>query len=313
MMPSQRPLPIVWTEEQLEKDRKTSRERFVNSILSRGTGEYVAIYNRAVGRMRSVFEKTNDLKDIKENINALTKDEKALFRYVSVPPLSDDDAKTVASYFSDTQGMDANASIALSVMSNYDPLRFEWLGSHRAPSGKEREEAIKWTCGLYAVQRVITKNRNRAGKAQEAAVRAAVEECGYVLDERAGFKLDLLDELPRGRFRKETEVASIDSRGTQTNAKADVPIRLKDGRLMLIECKVSNSEVNSIKRIERETCGKASGWRNSFGQGIILGLVFDGVASQVTLSKAQSDYGEYIFWGHRLDDLKDFLMRCDRS
>lgn len=43
-MPSQRPLPIVWTEEQLEEDRKTSRERFVNSILSRGTGEYVAIY-----------------------------------------------------------------------------------------------------------------------------------------------------------------------------------------------------------------------------------------------------------------------------
>ena len=60
-MPSQRPLPIVWTEQQLEEDRRISRDRFVDGILSRGTDEYVAIYNRAVGRMRSVFEKTNDV------------------------------------------------------------------------------------------------------------------------------------------------------------------------------------------------------------------------------------------------------------
>ena len=39
--------------------------------------------------------------------------------------------------------------------------------------------------------------------------------------------------------------------------KAGTVVRLRDRRVMPIECKVSNSEVNSFKRVNHEAAGKA--------------------------------------------------------
>lgn len=306
------PMPHVWNNDELIRDRRASRAHFVDGILHRGTADYVTLFTDELNVMRAVFEKTHDLTEVSDNIATLTNAERELFRFVSVPPLSSDDSKTVAAYLAEEEGASAEEALARSVMGNYDPVRFSWLGESRAPSETEREAAIRWTCGLYAIQRLSTINRTRAGHDQEAAVRAVVAACGYTEDSRSGtFTMRLLDDMARGTYRKETKLASIDSRGHQTTAKCDVPVRLKDGRLLLIECKVSNSEVNSIKRVERETCGKASGWRSAFGQSIILALVFDGIVSQVTIAKAQEDYGEYVFWGHRLGDLADFIRQCE--
>ena len=44
------------------------------------------------------------------------------------------------------------------------------------------------------------------------------------------------------------------------NHKADLIARLYDGRILAIEAKVSNSVVNSYKRVNHDTVAKVTGW-----------------------------------------------------
>ncbi|MGH2771058.1 MAG: XamI family restriction endonuclease [Actinomycetota bacterium] len=56
---------------------------------------------------------------------------------------------------------------------------------------------------------------------------------------------------------------------------------------MALECKVSNSALNSVKRLIRETGGKARSWRNAFGLQIVTGAVLAGVYKLGNLLDAQ--------------------------
>lgn len=91
----------------------------------------------------------------------------------------------------------------------------------------------------------------------------------------------------------------------------DVPIRLRDdhptGQLFLaIECKVSNSSVNSRKRLlevnSKKETWDSSGLPHRFRTAALLAGVFD-VGRLIEAQNA----GIYIFWEHRLSDLTEFL------
>ena len=45
--------------------------------------------------------------------------------------------------------------------------------------------------------------------------------------------------------------------------KADFIVRLWDNRVMPIECKAENSEINSLKRVNNDAAAKAEVWRRS--------------------------------------------------
>ena len=82
---------------------------------------------------------------------------------------------------------------------------------------------------------------------------------------------------------------------------------LFDGRLMAIECKVSNTRVNSFKRLNHEAVDKAVKWNNMFGaNGIISACVLQGLYSPDNLEAAQDDI--YIFWSHDLGRLVDYVL-----
>jgi hypothetical protein len=121
----------------------------------------------------------------------------------------------------------------------------------------------------------------------------------------AGFELDqsrksmvALDELPRGSFSRERKVGG---------AKCDIPIRLYDGRLLTIECKVSNGPKNSWKRLQREVGGKADTWKQAYGAQVITGAVLAGVFDLKCLVDAQNKQNVALFWQHDLKPLIDFV------
>ena len=88
--------------------------------------------------------------------------------------------------------------------------------------------------------------------------------------------------------------------------KADIVARLADQRLLAIECKVSNSAVNSYKRVNHEAVGKARSWLSDFGtRQIVPAAVLSGVFKPANLATAQ-DEGLALFWAFRLDDLEAF-------
>jgi Holliday junction resolvase len=91
------------------------------------------------------------------------------------------------------------------------------------------------------------------------------------------------------------------------NRKADVIVRLNDTRLMPIECKVSNSALNSVKRINNDAAAKAVEWLKIFGTNqVVPTAVISGVFKVSSLLQAQ-DAGLTLFWAHDLKKLGAFI------
>ena len=82
---------------------------------------------------------------------------------------------------------------------------------------------------------------------------------------------------------------------------------LWDRRIMPIECKVSNSSTNSVKRLNNDAAVKATIWNHDFGTlNVVPVAVLGGVFNLNNLLQAQ-ERGLTIFWAHRLIDLTNWI------
>lgn len=76
---------------------------------------------------------------------------------------------------------------------------------------------------------------------------------------------------------------------------------------MAVECKVSNSSVNSYKRLNREAGGKAAAWLRDLGATqVVPAAVLSGVYAMSSLQQAQAA-GLSVFWTHDLASLTDYI------
>jgi hypothetical protein len=94
-----------------------------------------------------------------------------------------------------------------------------------------------------------------------------------------------------------------------SDRKADVVVGLFDHRIMPIECKVSNSSTNSVKRLNNDAVVKAGAWLHDFGERhIVPAATLSGVYNLKNLRQAQ-ERGLTLFWAHRLSDLIEWIER----
>jgi hypothetical protein len=84
-----------------------------------------------------------------------------------------------------------------------------------------------------------------------------------------------------------------------------VLVRLFDERFLAIECKSSNSAVNSIKRLN-DVFEKAEVWRRARGNTVVTAAVIAGVFDLRSLETAQ-EKSVYLFWEHDLSQLKKYI------
>lgn len=88
---------------------------------------------------------------------------------------------------------------------------------------------------------------------------------------------------------------------------ADFVIGLWDGRVMAIECKASNSEVNGFKRLNKEVVVDAKDWTLRFGtDAVVPAAALRGVFKPSSVIEAQTQ-GVFLYWWHRIDELGAFL------
>ena len=142
-----------------------------------------------------------------------------------------------------------------------------------------------------------------------AGIFESLKEAALTMQQGGGIGIDftevgrrdipnLLDAPAPGEFCPESKLGT---------SKADLVIGLYDRRVLALECKVSNSEVNSVKRVNREAAQKARAWINDFGQRhVVPGAVLGGVFKPDNLATAQAE-GLALFWSHRLVDLRNFI------
>lgn len=275
--------------------------------------EPLDLYNRFFTAFAEIFRQLVDkLLDIgTEPVDAALiaslvdgRDAQKAFRYLTAPPISEDDLETVADATLTPSLLRTDAASAMrirdTVLTIIDPHRFPWVSEGRQPSDSERERAVIASAALAASSDVGTRRRSTSRDAQEQAVKDLLTNVGLV--EVKAKEIPILTAAPApGRFCGETRLA-----GT----RADVVARLRDGRVMAIECKVSNSTVNSYKRLVHDTGGKAAHWYNQLGRAqVIPSAVLSGVYSTANLEDVQENKGVCLFWQHRLDDLATFIRK----
>lgn len=261
---------------------------------------FAPIFADLVGRLTDVSGEPLDADGLADLIG--DDDRRTAFRYLAAPPISEDDLKTLADTSLSPSALAGDAGQARrvrdTVLHVLDPHRFPWIGERRAALDDEHDRAVVASAALVAARKVETWRRSTAKGTQESAVKDKLVEIG--LHEVAARDIAMLDAAPNvGEFCGESKLG-----GT----RADLVVRLYDGRAMPIECKVSNSAVNSFKRVNHEAVGKAGAWLAGFGnRQVVPTAVISGVFNPANLETAQSD-GLSIIWGHRLDDLADFVL-----
>ncbi|MFN8160255.1 MAG: XamI family restriction endonuclease [Solirubrobacterales bacterium] len=301
-----------WSETELDQLSADARARFVERYRSEIRAAFVVVEEECAAEVRVLFAATENLRTLGEDpdLFAANRDLLKPARYVTSPVISDDTLKIIG----EAEGP------AATIRDFLDWDRFPWLAEDRIPSADDPDvaQAVKVTAKLMAEQRLGTKLRSTLSAAQERSVRETLAAAGldYVDPSVIRERLRELGDNPsvgltprnyqealrRGEFTREIRVAG---------AKCDVPGRLATGDLLPIECKVSNTAVNSVKRLNRETGGKHERWRGAFGTDLHTAAVLGGVFNLVNLKGAQDD-GMLVFFDHDLEAIERFIQAGGR-
>lgn len=297
--------PPRWTDEELERDRQKAIHIFRERRMQEPLEQYLDAFESRRDAVENLMESTVDLTGLLDQAVDVLSDPELLTaaRYLAGPPVSADDLKTLADDASLAPAkIKADPALAKRIMEvillGVDRGRFPWLTEDREPTDAERQAAVIATAALLAQRSVMTGRANESKDEQEQAVKARLIEAGF-------------EEVPR---RTITPMIGVPEIGTFCgesqfgSRKADIVIRLYDGRVMPTEAKVSNSSTNSVKRLNNDAAVKARQWREEFGSlGVVPAAVLGGVFKLHNLRSAQNGDGLTLFWGHDLSPMIDWI------
>lgn len=290
-------VPPVWSKEQLDVERKKAEEHFRQGRHREPLELYLNYFDDYQGVVEEVLEQTVDLTRLRDEAPDILTDERKqeVFRYLSGPPVSLDELKvlveakslTARKFETDPQLVERIVGF---MQDWHDRRRFPWVSGKWVPEEQDRNSAILATTALLAMRKTETHRRTQGSKLQEDLVFNQLRRSRY--EKVPTRPIPTLSHAPnRGQFCRESKFGS---------RKADFIVGLMDGRTMAIECKVSNSATNSIKRLNNDAAAKATTWREEFGKSqIVVVAVLDGVYALGNLLDAQQ-VGLTIFWAHDL-------------
>lgn len=300
-MPAQ---PPRWDEQRLEADRQRAISQFRDERMGESLGAYLENFAHYRAAIERLLQTTDDLASLAAQASDVLADEDLFYtaRYLAGPPVSADDLRvladarlTPASIRTDPES--ARRAVE-TILRGLDRERFAWVAERREPSAAERRIAVVATGALIASQRVRTGRQTDAPQRQEALVKSRLAEAGFVEEQPRPIP-NVFAAPDVGRFTGECVVGE--------SRKADIVVRLWDGRIMPIECKVSNSEVNSIKRLTNDAAVKARIWIDDLGRNNVVPVAaLSGVFGLKHLVEAQ-DRGLTLFWAHSVDELLSFI------
>lgn len=298
-MPAQ---PHRWSDGRLDADRRRAIEDFREERLSESLGVYLDNFEHYRDAVENLLEATVDLTELAEQATdvLLDADLRYAARYVAGPPISVDDIQLLSQASLSPSHIrndpDGAKRVIETILLGLDRERFPWVAENREATEDERRTAVIASAALIASQRVRTSRANESPARQQELVGSTLSSLGLV-EESAREIPNVSAAPPPGHFCGESLL------GTR---KADVVVRVWDGRILAIECKVSNSEVNSIKRLTNDAVVKARTWRREFGEAnIVPGAVLAGVFGVRHLKEAQNDLS--LFWSHSIHELTAFI------
>lgn len=299
---------LIWTPEQLKREALEAIEVFRKRRMEEPLEEYLEAFDKYQGIIEELLEQTVDLSDVSGQLIQVVTNPNLLeaLRYLAGPPISADDLKTVANVVLTPKKLAKDPEMARTIIKvifeGLDRRRFPWVVEGREPTEAERGAAVLASAALMATRHVGTSRRNIDKQEQEADVLTALAGAG--LTRVATRSVNVTSEAPKpGEFCGESLLGK---------RKADILVGLWDGRIMPIECKVSNSATNSVKRLNNDAAAKAEEWRKDFGAiQVVPTAVLSGVYKLRNLENAQGR-GLHLFWAHNIAQLIDWIAKTKK-
>jgi XamI restriction endonuclease len=292
-----------YSERDLEADRIRSIQLFRRERMQEPLEHYLAAFEEYHAAVERLLDTSVDLLKLDNAAISILTDPHLLeaFRYLSGPPISQDDLKTLSEAVLSPGRLRSDAEMVRRVVEvvriGLDKRRFPWVSENRDPSEPEKQAAILASAALMASSHVSTSRRNQGKTMQELIVEEAFLKVH--LKKVNTRVIGTLNQAPLpGEFCRESRL------GTR---KADFVLGLWDHRVMAIECKVSNSAVNSVKRLNNDAAAKAEAWIKDFGTAQIVPVaVLSGVFKLHNLMDAQRR-GLTLFWSHELEHMLGWI------
>lgn len=294
-----------WTEDQLKTGLDKAKELFRESRMQEPLEAYLEAFEQYQGHVEDLLETSVDLTQLDQRLVVVVTDPALLkaFRYLSGPPVSEDDLKVLAEAVLSPGRLRSDGAMARRVLNvvrlGLDKRRFPWISEGREATEQERESAVLASAALLASAHVSTSRRSEGKDEQEQLVEDALLKHG--LTKVPTRRVNTLNEAPApGEFCRESML------GTR---KADFIVSLWDRRIIAIECKVSNSSTNSVKRLNNDAAAKAEAWIAEFGtRSMVPVAVLSGVYKLHNLVNAQ-ERGLLLFWAHDLEELMGWITK----
>lgn len=294
--------PIVWTVEELERARQEAAKAFRRSRLEEPLEMYLEYFDKYLGVFENLLEQTVDLSTLNEQAADLLKsrDTQDALRYLTGPPISLDDLRELAEAKISGAAIQRDPETVnrvLQVIRNgIDRRRFPWFTDAGEVTEADRTAAVLASAALVAAQKTATWRRTTERTQQEGWVEDVLLEMGF--EKISPRRVKTHSEFPAPKsFCRESHLAL---------RKADFLIGLHDGRCFALECKVSNSSTNSVKRL-KEAESKAQHWLTKFGtSNVVPAAVLGGVYKVHNLIDVQES-GLRLFWGHDLAQMTKWI------
>ena len=229
------------------------------------------------------------------------------YRQMLAPPLSQDQFSLVCPGWSkqaeNTGRALAEAAAAQAagvIAARLDRGAVRWDLSRGKPAASDVKNLLRVTSALMAVQQIATARRGRVALAQEQAVVAMLEQEGWTrLPSRL---IDTRAAVPARSYMHKTRFAT----NTTTHQEVDIACGLNRSYVLAMECKVTNDETNSVKRVN-DVLKKATAWKLHWGSFVVTAALLQGVIAPKDVQRL-SDAGIHVFWSHALNEFRDWLL-----
>lgn len=223
-----------------------------------------------------------------------------MLRQLTAPPLSQDQFKLLCPAWSKSSEKNDKPVKSLVARQVAEVVR-RWIDP-RIIEGLNADRLAEVAAGplyILARQKYETDRRTQASRQQEAAVIALLDGLGYAKSDSR--QIDQPWTVGEGRYMHKTTFCGA----TKSTAEVDIAVGLPGGRLLAIECKVSNDATNSIKRVN-DVLKKRESWEKGYGRVLTTGAVLSGVIANKDVLRLSSA-GVCVFFSHDLTSLNQYL------
>jgi hypothetical protein len=222
-----------------------------------------------------------------------------VFRQVLAPPASQDQFKLMCpAYSKSTESSGSPTRNALDVAGcieeRLDRGVAGWVFRGQRPSRRELQTFLRVASTLIGQQQLSTARRRRLAAEQENDVIAGLVGNGWT--RLPSSLIDTRAAVPERHFMHKTRFAT--STTSESAQEVDIACGLKNSFVLAMECKSTNDETNSVKRVN-DVLKKATAWKTHWGNFVMTAALLQGVIAPKDVQRL-ADAGVEVFWSHDL-------------